>query len=92
MRARHIEERNECVVDMEQLMAQAIAQKQLGSKTSATVAAVGLHALIGGLLQNWLLDPTAFDLEAVGAQTLEAYLAGLAVPATRVTARSRTRG
>jgi TetR/AcrR family acrAB operon transcriptional repressor len=77
VRARHIEERDECVADMEQLLAQAIAKKQLGSRTSAAVAAVGLHAMIGGLLQNWLLDPKAFDLETVGAQTLEAYLAGL---------------
>ena len=79
VRARHIEERNECVADMEQLVAEAMAKRQLSSRTTAAVAALGLHALIGGLLQAWLLDPTAFDLEAVGAEALEAYLAGLAV-------------
>lgn len=39
-------------------------------------AALGLEALLIGLIQNWLLDPTAFDLEAVGAQAIDAYLAG----------------
>jgi TetR/AcrR family acrAB operon transcriptional repressor len=41
------------------------------------VAATGLHALLDGLMHNWLLDPRAFDLEAVGAQVLEMYLSGL---------------
>ena len=40
-------------------------------------AALGLHVLVDGLIQNWLLDPQAFDLEAVGLATIDAYLAGL---------------
>jgi TetR/AcrR family acrAB operon transcriptional repressor len=44
----------------------------------ARAAAVGLHALLDGLLQNWMLDPTGFNLVKVGTQVLDAYLAGLA--------------
>ena len=51
----------------------------LSKRMTPSAAATGLYALISGLLQNWLLDPKAFDLEVVGAQTLEVYLAGLAV-------------
>ena len=41
------------------------------------VAAQGLHALISGLIQNWLLDPEAFDLVPTGRRTFRVYLAGL---------------
>jgi hypothetical protein len=42
------------------------------------MAAIGPHASIDGLVHNRLLHPESFDLEAVGAQALDAYLAGLA--------------
>ena len=40
-------------------------------------AATDLFALLDGLMNNWLLQPEAFDLEVVGAQALDAYLVGL---------------
>jgi TetR/AcrR family transcriptional regulator, acrAB operon repressor len=43
----------------------------------ALAAARGLHALVDGLIQNWLLDPDAFRLEPAGQQAIDAYLAGL---------------
>jgi TetR/AcrR family acrAB operon transcriptional repressor len=45
----------------------------------AATAAQGLFALVDGLIQNWLLDTEAFDLEKVGARALDAYLKGLAL-------------
>lgn len=42
----------------------------------AAEAAVGLHALFDGLLQNWILD-RRFDIESVGRATMDAYLCGL---------------
>ena len=41
------------------------------------MAAQGLHALIDGIVQNWLLDPQAFDLLAVGQYAIDVYLKGL---------------
>jgi len=40
-------------------------------------AARGLHALVDGLINNWLLEPDVFDLETVGHNALHAYLRGL---------------
>jgi TetR/AcrR family acrAB operon transcriptional repressor len=78
VRDRHIAERSQRVADLERVLVQACAQGQLGSAVRPHVAAVGLHSLLDGMMSNWLLDPSAFDLEAVGAQTLNVYLAGLA--------------
>ena len=78
LRERRIAEREECMGDLHRLLALAVERNQLAPATPVRVAAIGLHALIDGLMHNWLLDPKAFDLEAVGAQALDAYLAGLA--------------
>lgn len=44
-------------------------------------AAVGLQVLVEGLVQHWLLDPTAFDLAETGQTTIDTFLAGLGLPA-----------
>ena len=43
----------------------------------AAQAAQGLRALVDGLIQNWLLDASAFDLEKAGVKAVDAYLRGL---------------
>ncbi|MDF1485556.1 TetR family transcriptional regulator [Ramlibacter sp. H39-3-26] len=43
----------------------------------AWLAAMGLHALIDGLYQNWLLENGGFDLVKAGRKTMDAYLSGL---------------
>jgi TetR/AcrR family acrAB operon transcriptional repressor len=40
-------------------------------------AAYGLHAVISGLIQDWLLEPGAFDLVPAGRHLFNVYLAGL---------------
>jgi hypothetical protein len=40
-----------------------------------------VRALLDGLLQGWLLDPSAFDLKRVGARAVDTHLAGLTVTA-----------
>ena len=39
--------------------------------------------MVDGLIQNWLLDTSAFDLERTGMRAIDTYLEGLglAVPA-----------
>jgi TetR/AcrR family transcriptional regulator, acrAB operon repressor len=49
----------------------------LSRRLPARSAAIGLHALLDGLLQNWMLDPSGFDLVKVGAQVLDAYLSSM---------------
>ncbi len=77
VREHHITGRNECIDDTHRLMQLARDQGQIRTDLDLRSATLGVFALIGGLKYNWLLEPEAFDLEAVGAQILETYLAGL---------------
>ena len=85
VRDRHIVERAERMADLARVLALAQAKGQLPPQLHARHAAVGLHALLDGLMANWLLQPEAFDLEVVGAQALDAYLAGLGGAANGLT-------
>jgi len=74
---RHLRVSLECQARTRQAMERLAAQRGAPLKLAPEVAALGLHVMVSGLIQNWLLDPQAFDLEAVGRQTIDAYLAGL---------------
>ena len=80
VRDRHLAIRDKCLAHAERGIGLAIRRGLLPRRIPAKAAAVGLHALIDGLIQNWMLDPRAFDLVKTGQQVLDAYLAGLAVP------------
>ena len=77
VRERHITHRTERVVDLTRVLAMAQTKGQVLPQLETHAAAVGLYALLDGLMSNWLLQPEAFDLEVVGAQALDAYLVGL---------------
>jgi TetR/AcrR family acrAB operon transcriptional repressor len=77
VRARHLAVRNQCVGDIERALRLAARQRGQRLRLPAKVAAAGLHATIDGLIFNWLLDTTAFDLPTLGEQMLELYLVGL---------------
>lgn len=77
VRERHLSIRNGCLADVERTLKQAIKRGELSRRIPARAAAVGLHALLDGLLQNWMLDPTGFNLVKVGTQVLDTYFAGL---------------
>ncbi len=78
LRERHIAERDQCLSDLHRLLALALQRELLAPGTPVHAVTIGLHALIDGLMHNWLLNPQSFDLEAVGERALDAYLAGLA--------------
>jgi TetR/AcrR family acrAB operon transcriptional repressor len=78
VRDRHLRVRNACLADVERTLKQAMRSAELSRRLPARSAAIGLHALLDGLLQNWMLDPSGFDLVKVGAQVLDAYLSSLA--------------
>jgi TetR/AcrR family transcriptional regulator, acrAB operon repressor len=80
IRSRHLAVRDgfiECVRENLQL---AVQRRGIALPASALVAARGFHALIDGLIQNWLLEPEAFDLLKVGGCAMNFYLAGLGLP------------
>jgi TetR/AcrR family transcriptional regulator, acrAB operon repressor len=78
VRERHLSVRNECLADVERALRAAIRRGELARRMPTRAAAIGLHALLDGLIKNWMLDPSGFDLVKVGARALDAYLAGLA--------------
>ena len=78
VRERHLSVRNGCLAGVERTLKQAMKRGELSRRVPARAAAVGLHALLDGLLQNWMLDPTGFNLVKVGTQVLNTYFAGLA--------------
>jgi TetR/AcrR family acrAB operon transcriptional repressor len=58
-------------------------------------AAVGLHALVDGLITNWLIDPKYFPLAREAEGMVDRYLEGLgarAQPAARQGAKRRGDG
>jgi TetR/AcrR family transcriptional regulator, acrAB operon repressor len=79
VRDRHLQGRNECLAEVERELKDAMRRGLIRSTVPARSVALGLHALIDGLIQNWMLDPEAFDLVRVGKQVLQTYQAGLQV-------------
>ncbi|UST54131.1 TetR family transcriptional regulator [Comamonadaceae bacterium OTU4NAUVB1] len=77
VRQRHLSVRNECIHDFQKAFRLAARRQHLRLPVPASVAAQGMHALITGVIQNWLLDPTAFDLVHTGRQAFGVYVAGL---------------
>ena len=77
VRQRHLDVRTECVAGMKQVLQRAARERGVSLPITAEAAARGLHALVDGLIQNWLLDSSAFDLRRVGGRALDAYLAGI---------------
>jgi TetR/AcrR family transcriptional regulator, acrAB operon repressor len=77
IRLRHLTVRNGFLCRVQQGLAAASRHENLELPLSPVTAARGLHALVDGLIQNWLLDPDAFDLLEVGRCTLDVYFAGM---------------
>lgn len=80
VRDRHVAVRNEFQASLVGALELAAARGHITLRMPAATAALGLHALFDGLLQNWLLDPQAFDLVNVGGQLINQYLDALKAP------------
>ena len=81
VRSRHVASREQCLGQLQQALRASARLRGRRLAVPAAAAAQGLHALLDGLIQNWLLDPAAFDLVRTGGQTVDCYLAGLGLAA-----------
>jgi TetR/AcrR family acrAB operon transcriptional repressor len=81
VRDRRLECRSECLADVERALKTAMAQGRIPRQATARSLAIGVHSLVDGLTQNWMLDPKAFDLVKVGRQVIRTYIAGLTLGA-----------
>ena len=81
VRSRHIAVRQQFLDQMQRALRASARQRGRRLAIPAAAAADGLHALLDGLIQNWLLDPAAFDLVHTGEQAVNCYLDGLGLAA-----------
>lgn len=77
VRARKLKWRDEYLRYLMQEFETAAQEARLVLPIPARTAALGLKAILTGLLDNWLLDTRDFDLVPVGTQVMDRYLAGL---------------
>ena len=75
---RHRQAHADMLAHVESGLKRAVQRGQIVLRRPARTVAIGLHALIDGLIRTWLLEPDSFDLVRVGRQVLEGYLAGMA--------------
>jgi TetR/AcrR family acrAB operon transcriptional repressor len=90
VRDRHLQVRNECMAMTEEILQQAVQREGIQLTMPVATAALGLHVIMDGLIQNWLLDSEAFDLVKSGRHTMDAFLMGLGftLPAARAPHRA----
>ena len=77
MAERERRERCDCLLHVERVLAQAVDRGQLPPDTDTALAARAMHAYIEGIMDQWVLDPAAFDLAAVAPALIDSMLAGL---------------
>ncbi|RZI86471.1 MAG: TetR family transcriptional regulator [Rubrivivax sp.] len=79
-RDRHLEVHLRCRAHVEGAIRQAQRQGLVKGKPGARAVAVGIMAIVNGLIEMWMLDATLFPLVKAGEQALDTYLAGLQAP------------
>lgn len=77
VRERKLRWRDDYLAYLTQQFETAAADARLPLPIPSRSAALGLKAILSGLLDNWLLDTRDFDLVEVGTQVMDRYLAGL---------------
>lgn len=77
LQERHRQCRDNAVRQMQHSLEQACKRRGVMLPLPAAAAAQGLHALIDGLIRNWLLAPNVFGLVAVAQASMQVYLVGL---------------
>ena len=93
VRDRYVEMRADCLGELERGVRNAIRRGLLPAGVNARSAAVGLHALVDGLISNWLLEPKYFPLAREAERMVDQFLAGLGArrPSGSRAAPARTR-
>jgi TetR/AcrR family acrAB operon transcriptional repressor len=91
VRDRHIEGREKCLSHIEGGLRNAAKKGLLAAGVNPRYAAVGLHALVDGLIMNWILDPRYLPLKREAGHVIDLYLDGLrrTPRARRGTAKAR---
>ena len=68
-----------CLQRLELGLSAAVAKGQLPAKLDTHRTAVGLHALVNGLISKWVMDPKAMPAKGDAGQLIDIFLDGLRV-------------
>ena len=74
LRARHIECRTESLKHIEKGLRNAKKKNLLAPSVNPRLAAIGLHALVDGLIMNWVLDSKYLPLAKAARPLIDGYL------------------
>ncbi len=77
VRERHVRIDRDNVALVAQVFERAAALRGQSLGAPASVLAEGLHAMVHGLVNGWLLAPGRFDLQAIARVAVPAYLQGI---------------
>jgi len=80
-----------CQANVERLMKQAVARRQLPRDTDTRLAAFSLSAFVTGLMHEWVQQPAACDLGRAAPMMIDAFIAGIRARPPRRTAGARGR-
>lgn len=68
------------------VIARAVAAGELARDTDVALAAHAMHAYVTGVMHEWTLDATAYDLRASAPALVDTFIAGLVSNPPRVAA------
>ncbi|MEO8345509.1 MAG: TetR family transcriptional regulator [Betaproteobacteria bacterium] len=74
----HQNERCQCLSQIESIIRRCAEVGELPAGIDASLAAQGLNALMVGIMHEWVLDRTAYDLAEAAPALIDSFLAGLA--------------
>ena len=77
MATSHQDERCRCLSQIEAIIRRCAEVGEFAPDIDAALAAQGLNALMVGIMHQWVLDPSAYDLAAAAPALIDSYLAGL---------------
>jgi TetR/AcrR family acrAB operon transcriptional repressor len=87
----HRQERCACLAQIEDIVRSAADAGQVPADTDAALVTQALHALMVGVMHEWVLDPAAYDLAAAAPAFVDMFIAGLRSNPPRKTERSAAR-
>jgi TetR/AcrR family acrAB operon transcriptional repressor len=71
------ESRAECINKIADIFKAAVAKGVLPANTDIAIAVQINHGLLVGLVHEWLIDPSAYDLSAHAETMIDVLMAGL---------------
>jgi TetR/AcrR family acrAB operon transcriptional repressor len=87
----HQDERCRCLSQIEVIIHRCAEAGELPHDIDAALAAQGINALMVGIMHQWVLDPSAYDLAAAAPALIDTFLAGLVAHPPRRASRAMPR-